>query len=150
MELLPKELAVTFCNTLCLVSDKFQKDFSVVFKYFYHQTTIQPLKGQSMRTTSFSSTQYKFLTALALVAMVLAALPAMPAYAATITVTNTTDDLTTGNGCSLREAIINANNNGSTYPDCVAGSGVVEDVITLASGSTHILSLTGASATTTG
>jgi CSLREA domain-containing protein len=93
-----------------------------------------------MRTTIFSSVPYKFLTSLAIIAMVLAALPVMPAYAASITVTNTTDDLTDGNGCSLREAIINANNNGNTYPDCIGGSGA--DVITLASGSIHTLSLT--------
>src|SRR5258705_1009463 len=143
MELLPKELAVTFCNTLCLVSDNFQKVFSVVFKYFYHQTTIEPLKGQSMRTTSFSSTQYKFLTALALVAMVLAALPAMPAYAASITVQTTTDEVTTNGACSLREAILNANNNGSAaHPDCIGGSG--EDTIILTSGSVYTLSLVGA------
>src|SRR5574341_1036945 len=103
-----------------------------------------------MRTTIFSSVPYKFLAALAIIAMALGAIPAQPAFAATITVTNTTDDLTSGNGCSLREAIINANNNGSTYPDCAAGSGAAVDVITLASGSTHILSLTGASANTTG
>ena len=101
-----------------------------------------------MRTTIFSSVPHKFLTALALIAMVLAALPAMPAYAASITVTNPVDDLTNGNGCSLREAIINANNNGNTYPDCSGGSGA--DVITLASGSTHTLSLTGVSSSLTG
>jgi CSLREA domain-containing protein len=101
-----------------------------------------------MRTTILSSVPYKFLTTLAVIAMVLAALPAMSAHAASITVTNPVDDLTTGNGCSLREAIINANNNIPTYPDCVAGSDVVVDVITLASGSTHTLSLTGASAST--
>lgn len=47
-----------------------------------------------------------------------------PAMAATITVTTSLDALTNGDGCSLREAIINANNNdqsGST--DCVAGTG---------------------------
>ena len=96
-----------------------------------------------MRTTSFSSTQYKFLTALALVAMVLAALPAMPAYAASITVQTTTDEVTTNGACSLREAILNANNNGSAgHPDCTGGSG--EDTIILTSGSVYTLSLVGA------
>ena len=52
--------------------------------------------------------------------------------AATITVTNPEDNTTTGNGCSLREAITNANNNAATYPDCAAGSG--NDTIVFSSG----------------
>lgn len=51
--------------------------------------------------------------------------PASPASAATtITVSNLNDDTTSGNGCSLREAMANANNNAATHPDCLAGSGV--------------------------
>src|SRR5688572_23777787 len=94
-----------------------------------------------MRTTTFSSVPYKFLTALALVAMVLAALPAMPAYAAAITVNTTTDENTANANCSLREAIIAANND-MAHNGCSAGSGA--DTITLASGSTYLLSLAGA------
>ena len=96
-----------------------------------------------MRTTIFSSVPHKFLTALAVIAMVLAALPAMSAHAASITVTTTTDELTTDGNCSLREAILNANNNGSGgHPDCTGGSGA--DTIILTSGSTYTLSLAGA------
>ncbi len=43
--------------------------------------------------------------------------------AATITVTNGTSTIANGDGCSLPEAIINANNNAATHADCVAGSG---------------------------
>ena len=98
-----------------------------------------------MRTTIFSSVSYKFLTALAIIAMVLAALPAMPAYAAsTITVTTTADeyDVFPGNGlCSLREAIANANNDGTTRVDCLAGTGA--DTIVLTSGSIFKLANAG-------
>ncbi|HJR79463.1 MAG TPA: choice-of-anchor Q domain-containing protein, partial [Anaerolineales bacterium] len=103
-----------------------------------------------MRTTIISPASYKFLAALAVIAMVLAALPVMPAYAASITVTNVNDDLTNGNGCSLREAIINSNNNSATHADCAAGSSVAADVITLTGGQTYTLSLTGASSPQTG
>ncbi len=41
---------------------------------------------------------------------------------ATITVTNNLDETTGGNGCSLREAITNSNNNAATHSDCAAGS----------------------------
>jgi CSLREA domain-containing protein len=101
-----------------------------------------------MRTTSFSSASYKFLAALAVIAMVLAALPVLPAYAANITVETTVDELTTNGSCSLREAIINSNNNGSTHPDCTTGSGA--DVIILTGGQTYTLSLTGVSSSQTG
>ena len=59
-----------------------------------------------------------------------------------ITVTHTTDAIGNGDGCSLREAVINANNNdqsGST--DCAPGSG--PDTISLPNG-TILLALTGA------
>ena len=61
--------------------------------------------------------------------------------ASTITVANLTDDTINGNGCSLREAIANANDNALTFPDCVAGSG--SDTITFNSalnGSIHLVS----------
>ncbi len=61
--------------------------------------------------------------------------------AASITVTQTADIIGNGDGCSLREAIINANNdNQSGSTDCAAGSGT--DTITLPDG-TIILTLTG-------
>jgi len=43
--------------------------------------------------------------------------------ASTITVNSTADNTTPDIFCTLREAIANANNNASTYSECVAGSG---------------------------
>jgi len=43
--------------------------------------------------------------------------------AATITVTALNDTLINNGACSIREAIINANNDAATWPDCAAGSG---------------------------
>jgi hypothetical protein len=54
------------------------------------------------------------------------------ALAATIAVTTTVDSLITDGNCSIREAIINANNDAATWPDCTAGSGA--DVINLPAG----------------
>ncbi|MBP9827324.1 hypothetical protein KBC99_02480, partial [Candidatus Saccharibacteria bacterium] len=49
---------------------------------------------------------------------------ASPAHAATIAVSaSAPDNTTSGNGCSIREAIDNANNDTATHPDCIAGSG---------------------------
>jgi CSLREA domain-containing protein len=52
--------------------------------------------------------------------------------AATIVVTGTGDTLSNNGVCSIREAIINANNNAATWPDCAAGSGT--DTIVLPAG----------------
>lgn len=52
-----------------------------------------------------------------------ALVPLYAAHANTILVSNTLDDTGSGNGCSLREALTNANNNALTHPDCTAGSG---------------------------
>lgn len=57
---------------------------------------------------------------------------AMPAAAATITVTSLGDTLINNGGCTLREAVINANDNAATWPDCAAGSGA--DTIKLPAG----------------
>jgi CSLREA domain-containing protein len=57
---------------------------------------------------------------------------ASPALASTITVTTTSDTLVTDGSCSIREAIINANNDAATWPDCAAGSGA--DTIILPAG----------------
>jgi CSLREA domain-containing protein len=54
------------------------------------------------------------------------------ARASTITVTSTADTLVTNGSCSIREAIINANNDAATWPDCAAGSGA--DIINLPAG----------------
>jgi CSLREA domain-containing protein len=71
--------------------------------------------------------RFVFLAVVAMVmAGVLASLPA--AQAATFTVTTAADEQNTNNQCSLREAIINANqNNQSGSADCPAGVG--EDTI---------------------
>jgi CSLREA domain-containing protein len=54
------------------------------------------------------------------------------ALASTITVTSTADTLITDGNCTIREAIINANNDAATWPDCAAGSGA--DIINLPAG----------------
>ncbi|GEM_PF-7048667 len=91
--------------------------------------------------TNLSNPFNKILASFFILALILAAVPVRPAFAATLTVTNTTDSLASGNGCSLREAIINANDDAATYPDCPAGSGA--DVIVLSSGATYTLALAG-------
>jgi CSLREA domain-containing protein len=59
--------------------------------------------------------------------------PARPAYAATLTVTTVVDELASpGMGCSLREAITNANNNANTYPECYMSGSYGNDTITFA------------------
>ena len=101
-----------------------------------------------MRTTAFSSSLFnKFLTAIAILALMLAALPVTPASAATITVNVTNDENVNNGSCSLREAIIAANNN-AAYNGCNYSGTGPDDVITLTSGATYTLSLVGASATT--
>src|SRR5262245_10398125 len=45
------------------------------------------------------------------------------ATAATITVTTNNPNIVADGECSLIEAIVNANNDAATFPDCVAGSG---------------------------
>src|SRR5215813_1834142 len=45
------------------------------------------------------------------------------ATAATITVTTSNPNIAADGQCSLVEAIVNANNDAATYPDCAAGSG---------------------------
>jgi len=55
-----------------------------------------------------------------------------PAFAAVITVNTTSDTLANDGQCSIREAIINANNDAATWPDCAAGSGA--DTIVLPAG----------------
>lgn len=79
----------------------------------------------------------KFLPATGLF---LAALVGSTAGAASLTVTNTLDETTNGNGCSLREAITNANNDMQTFPDCPAGAGA--DSIAFASSGTIVLGST--------
>src|SRR5215470_6701410 len=63
----------------------------------------------------------RLLVSLAFVTV--AAASCLEARANTITVTSTADSATNGDGtgCTLRKAIINANNNAATFSDCAAG-----------------------------
>ena len=58
--------------------------------------------------------------------------------AATITVTTTNPNIAADGQCSLIEAIVNANNDAATFPDCPAGSGA--DTIVLPANATVTLS----------
>lgn len=74
--------------------------------------------------------------------IVLASLAPFTTYAApdnVITVTNKLDETSNGNGCSLREAIINANNNAKTHNDCAAGSGTDQIRFAIGSGAQTIV-----------
>lgn len=65
-----------------------------------------------------------------IVLMSLAFAAAAPAQAATpITVTTNLDDVTDGNGCSLREAIDNANAGAQTHADCAAGTTGMDTIV---------------------
>ncbi len=78
-----------------------------------------------------------FIVAL-MVWMALSASSLPVARAGTITVAPGVVDVDDNDGlCSLKEAIINANNDAATHPDCTAGSG--PDTISLAAGATYIL-----------
>jgi hypothetical protein len=57
--------------------------------------------------------------------------------AATINVTTNVPDIKADGRCSLVEAIVNANNDAATHPDCTAGNGA--DTIVLQPGSVHTL-----------
>src|SRR5262245_31090844 len=70
--------------------------------------------------------------------------PARVAFAASITVTTTTDEMTDNATCSLREAIIAANTNSNAHENaCTAGSDSNTDTITLATGATYSLTIDG-------
>jgi hypothetical protein len=80
--------------------------------------------------------QRKLAGSLAGTALLLAL--AQSAGAATTTVTTNVPDINDSDGkCSLIEAIINANNDAATHPDCAAGSG--PDTIVLPKDSTQTL-----------
>jgi CSLREA domain-containing protein len=90
------------------------------------------VSSKSMRFGSLSSARRSVGRLVAVAAFAAGfAFPA-PALAATITVTTTGDTLVTDGNCSIREAIINANNDAATWPDCAAGSGT--DTIVLPAG----------------
>lgn len=67
----------------------------------------------------------KLFSASLIVIIALSMMPVPRARAATLTVTTNAGGAVAVDGqCSLREAIINANNDAATIPDCIAGTGV--------------------------
>ena len=80
---------------------------------------------------------FLFNVVIALALLMGSALVATPARAAgTITVATSADELNSNGLCSLREAIINANDDAQTQLDCASGAG--EDTIVFAAGITSI------------
>ncbi|VAX15795.1 hypothetical protein MNBD_NITROSPINAE03-534 [hydrothermal vent metagenome] len=70
---------------------------------------------------------------LAILGILFSIMSATPSFAATITVDTATDEINANGNCSLREAVINANNdNQSGSTDCTAGNGA--DTITVPAG----------------
>ena len=79
----------------------------------------------------------KFFSAFLIVMLALGALPVTQARAATLTVTTNSGGAVAIDGeCSLREAIINANNDLATNVDCLAGTGA--DIIQFSAAVTTI------------
>jgi CSLREA domain-containing protein len=100
----------------------------------------RPVSLKSARFDSRGSLQ-RWMRGLVAVAAVIAgvawpaptpALGKTPSLGAAITVTTTSDTLANDGQCSIREAIINANNDAATWPDCPAGAG--DDTIILPAG----------------
>ncbi|HEY1269319.1 MAG TPA: hypothetical protein VGH16_18825 [Candidatus Binatia bacterium] len=89
------------------------------------------------RRANLPAWQMRLATSLAGAALLLALAPGV-GQAATINVTpKTPADINDGDGkCSLAEAIVNANNGGSTFGDCEAGTG--NDTIVLPKGTITI------------
>jgi CSLREA domain-containing protein len=83
---------------------------------------------------------FHLIALIATLAMVmLSALPSLPAWAGGIAVNIIADSTLNDGKCSLREAIINANDNATTSPDCASGNGA--DTITFSvSGTIRLMS----------
>ena len=81
---------------------------------------------------------WRALPTILLMLLIFNLIPARTVHAATITVAPGEISITANGLCSLREAIINANNDTATHTDCVSGSGA--DTINLATGSTYTIS----------
>src|SRR5262249_10921822 len=96
----------------------------------------RPRRGSSMRMRT------SVMAALSIVLFVLAG--AGTAEAATLTVTTSSDELTTSGQCSLRKAIRNANPAPRLHPDCVETGPYGADTITFQAGINPILTLAGA------
>lgn len=95
--------------------------------YFYQQLASLPRRNRR-------ALQRALATSLVGAAMLLALSSAPMVQAASITVDPGASGVGGGDGCSLVEAIINANNDAATYAECVAGSGA--DTITLPAAAT--------------
>ena len=94
-----------------------------------------------MNKTKLAPKFTKGLHLLVITALLMAALAVAPvpvAHAATINVAAGEVAVIDNDTCSLREAIINANDGAQTHDDCEAGSGGA-DTINLAAGSTYTL-----------
>ena len=78
-----------------------------------------------------------FLTAALLAGMAMSAILPPVARANEITVADGVVDIAIDGQCSLKEAIINANDDAATHPDCPPGNG--DDTINLAAGATYTL-----------
>src|SRR5687768_287451 len=85
----------------------------------------------------------RMLPLIALVAGALVTLTPGTALGAVIRVTTLTDEITANGSCSLREAVMSANTDGSAVTDCVNGSGT--DLIRVPAG-VFRLTLSGAQA----
>ncbi len=103
-----------------LLLQKGQQIFSR-FAYHYQQLMAAPRKVRRQLGAGLAT------------AALLLALSSSPVHAATITVTPGTAGVVNGDGCSLVEAIINANDGAATHDDCASGSSGA-DTIVLAGG----------------
>lgn len=92
---------------------------------------LKPVKPTVSQSSSFRF-KFKPPDLIRLFVLVTLVTCATAAPANTITVNSTADALSNNGACTIREAIINANNNASTWPDCAAGLGT--DTINLPAG----------------
>ena len=101
-----------------------------------------------MKTRRTFNTDRGVIVSILAVCSAVLALVALPVSAGIFNVNTFDDELAADGDCSLREAIVNANDNAQTYADCpageagVGGDGIPLDVISLPAG-TYILTLTG-------
>jgi uncharacterized repeat protein (TIGR01451 family)/CSLREA domain-containing protein len=96
-----------------------------------------------MKTRRTINTGKGVIVSILAVCSAVLAIVALPVSAAIFNVATFDDELAANGACSLREAIVNANDNGLTHADCPAGeAGPVVDVINLPAG-TYTLTLAG-------
>ncbi|MEM7116075.1 MAG: choice-of-anchor Q domain-containing protein [Chloroflexota bacterium] len=94
--------------------------------YFYQRLASQPRRWRRRLKRTIA-------TGIVGCALLLAWSPNVSLHAANISVTPGATGINGSDGCSLVEAIINANNDAATHPECASGSGA--DTITLAGNS---------------